>query len=64
MNAWRSTVSAMARRILGSSNGGLSRLIMTLAATPLLRMVHRAFGASLRMVLSSGTVTSGVRRSS
>ena len=31
---------------------------MTLAATPVLRMVHRAFGASLRMVLSSGTVTS------
>ena len=58
MKALRSSVSASARRILGLSNGGASRLMIRFTLTPLSRMVQSALGASCRMFLSSGTVTS------
>ena len=58
MKACRSSVSASARRILGSSNGGTSRLTIRLMLAPVDRMVHCACGASLRMFFNNGTVTS------
>ena len=48
----------MARRIRGSSNGGISRLTIRLVLTPVSRMVHCACGASFRRFFRSGTVTS------
>src|SRR6266481_6839038 len=58
MKACRSRVSASARRMRGSSNGGMSRLTRRLVLTPVARMVHSALGASRRMFFSSGTETS------
>ena len=58
LKACRSSVSAMARRIFSSSNGGFSRLTIRLVATPVKRMVHCALGASRLTFLSSGTDTS------
>ena len=51
MKAWRSSVSASARRIFGLSNGGASRLTIRLVLTPVPRMVHCTCGASFIMFL-------------
>ena len=55
MNALRSSVSAIARRISGLSNGGLSRLMMQVALTLVGISSQIACGAWLLMSFSSGT---------
>ena len=51
----------MARRSLGSSNGGLSRLTIRFVVTPVERRTHCALGASFLTVFSNGTDTSATK---
>ena len=55
MNALRSSVSIIARRISGLSNGGLSRLIIRFVLTLVGTSSHTAFGAWSLMSFISGT---------
>jgi hypothetical protein len=57
MNAWRSKVSASARRRSGLSKGGLSRLSSRLVLPPVVRNSQTAFGAWLLISRISAGVT-------
>ncbi len=56
MNAWRSKLSAIARRRSGLSKGGLSRLTIRLRLRPTGPISQIACGIWLFTSLSSGTV--------